>query len=241
MKAECDALNPIFFHYITTGRPYVALKYAMTADGRITTVTGASRWITGEVARSHAHKLRNRYASILVGINTVIADDPMLNCRLPGGVNPLRIVLDSHLRIPMDCQLVRTAGDIKTIVVCGKTPEAKKEALMRQGVEVLSMPGADIRPDLKALVSELGRRGIDSLLIEGGSQVHYSALNAGVVNHIYSYIAPKIFGGKNALGPVSGSGVEQVSDAFRLRMTGTQLLDDDILIEYEVEDVYRNN
>ena len=234
LKEECDELNPVFFHYITTGKPYVALKYAMTADGRIATVTGASKWITGEAAREHVQRLRNRYASILAGINTVLSDNPMLNCRLPGGVNPLRIVLDSSLRIPLDCDLVQTAREIPLLVVCGAAPEAKKEALEKLGAEVLALPGADGRPDLAALVSELGRRGVDSLLIEGGSQVHYSALNAGIVNHIYSYVAPKIFGGARALGPVSGAGAEQVSDAFQLCRKGPQILGDDILIEYEV-------
>ena len=234
LKAECDALNPIFFHYITTGKPYVVLKYAMTADGRIATVAGNSKWITCDVARNHVHRLRNRYASILVGINTVLADNPMLNCRLSGGVNPLRIVLDSSLRIPLECQLVQSAGEIPLMVVCSDATEAKRKALEKFGVEVLSLPGTDGRTDLKALVLELGKRGIDSLLIEGGSQVHYSALSAGIVNHIYSYVAPKIFGGQQALGPVSGSGVEQVSDAFRLKLAGTQLLGSDILIEYEV-------
>ena len=238
LKEECDVLNPIFFHYITTRKPYVALKYAMTADGRIATVDGASKWITGEEARHHAHSLRNRYASILVGFNTVHADDPMLNCRLPGGVNPLRIVLDSSLRIPLECRLVQTACDIPLLVVCGAfyhpAMTEKKEALEKLGAEVLSLPGKDQRTDIKALVDELGRRGIDSLLIEGGSQVHYSALSAGIVNHIYSYIAPKIFGGERALGPVSGEGVHQVADAFQLCRKGTQILGDDILIEYEV-------
>ena len=235
LKEECDALNSIFFHYITTGKPYVALKYAMTADGRIATVTGASKWITGEEARNHAHRLRNRYAAILVGKNTVQSDDPMLNCRLPGGVNPLRIVLDSRLWIPLESKLVQTARNIPLMVVCGgKASADKKGALEQMGAEVLSLPGADGRPDLKALVSELGRRGVDSLLIEGGSQVHYSALEAGIVNHIYSYVAPKIFGGERALGPVSGAGAEQVADAFHLCRTSTQILGDDILIEYEV-------
>ena len=234
LKEECDALNPIFFHYITTGTPYVALKYAMTADGRIATVDGASKWITGEVAREHVHRLRNRYASILVGINTVLADNPMLNCRLPGGVNPLRIVLDTSLRIPLESALVQSAREIPLLVVCGAASLEKKEALEKLGAEVLSLPGSDGRPDLKALAVELGRRGVDSLLIEGGSQVHYSALNAGIVNHIYSYIAPKIFGGERALGPVSGEGAHKVSDAFQLCRGRTQLLGSDILIEYEV-------
>jgi diaminohydroxyphosphoribosylaminopyrimidine deaminase/5-amino-6-(5-phosphoribosylamino)uracil reductase len=241
LKAECDALNPIFFHYITTGKPYVALKYAMTADGKIATLAGASKWITGEEARNHAHRLRNRYAAILVGINTVLADNPMLNCRLEGGVNPLRIVLDSSLRIPAECQLVQTAREIPLLVVCGNAPTEKKAQMEGLGVEVLSMPGTDGRPDLKALTSELGRRGIDSLLIEGGSQVHYSALKAGIVNRIYSYVAPKVFGGAGALGPVSGDGVQKVAEAFPLQVLGTQNLGDDILIEYEVKDVYRNN
>ncbi len=245
LKRECDALNPIFFHYITTGTPYVALKYAMTADGRIATVSGQSKWITGEEARLHAHRLRNRYASILVGINTVQADNPMLNCRIPGGINPLRIVLDSSLRIPLECQLVQSAKEIPLMVVCADFchPEMteKKKALEKLGAEVLSLPGKDGRPDFKLLVDELGRRSIDSLLIEGGSQVHYSALKAGIVNHIYSYVAPKIFGGKKALGPVSGEGIEQVADAFPLRIESVQHLGKDILIEYEVEDVYRNN
>ena len=234
LKKECDALNSIFFHYITTGRPYVALKYAMTADGKIATVSGQSKWITGEKARQHVHRLRNRYASILVGINTVLADNPMLNCRLSGGVNPLRIVLDTSLRIPLDCHLVQSAREIPLLVVCGASSDDKKTALEKLGVEVLPMPGKDGSPDLNALAAELGKRGIDSLLIEGGSQVHYSALSAGIVNHIYSYVAPKIFGGAQALGPVSGTGVQQVSDAFRLCRTSTQFFDDDILIEYEV-------
>ncbi len=241
LKAECDALNPIFFHYITTGKPYVALKYAMTADGKIATVTGESKWITGEEARAHVQRLRNRYAAILVGINTVLADNPMLNCRIEGGVNPLRIVLDSSLRIPLECQLVQTARDIPLMVVCASDSAGKCVQLEGLGVEVLPLPGADGRPDLKALVAELGKRGIDSLLIEGGSQVHYSALQAGIVNHIYSYVAPKIFGGAEALGPVWGTGVQQVAEAFPLQVVGTQMFGSDILIEYEVKDVYRNN
>ena len=245
LKAECDALNPIFFHYIAAGKPYVALKYAMTADGRIATVTGASKWITGEAARNHVHKLRNRYASILVGINTVLRDDPLLNCRIPGGVNPLRIVLDSALRIPLSSHLVQSAKEIPLMVVCSdskiKGAADKKKALEAAGAEVLPLDSPDGRPVFKALVAELGKRSIDSLLIEGGSQVHYSALKAGVVSHIYSYVAPKIFGGTSAPGPVGGYGADAVSDAFVLHLAGIQQLGEDILIEYEVEDVYRNN
>ena len=120
MKEECDALNPVFFHYISTKEPYIALKYAMTADGRIATDNGKSQWITGSKAREHVHKLRNRYKGILVGIGTVLADDPMLNCRIDGGRNPVRIVLDTHLSIPLNSKLVQSAKEIPLIVVCGK-------------------------------------------------------------------------------------------------------------------------
>ena len=121
MKEECDALNPVFFHYISTKEPYIALKYAMTADGRIATDNGKSQWITGSKAREHVHKLRNRYKGILVGIGTVLADDPMLTCRIDGGRNPIRIVLDTHLSIPLNSKLVQSAKEIPLIVVCGRS------------------------------------------------------------------------------------------------------------------------
>ena len=118
LKDECDAINPVFFHYITGKEPYVALKYAMTADGRIATDFGDSKWITGESARAYVHELRNYYTGILVGIGTVLADDPMLTCRLPGTRNPIRIVMDSHLKIPLDCNLVKTVNEAPLIVAC---------------------------------------------------------------------------------------------------------------------------
>ena len=121
MKEECDALNPVFFHYISTKEPYIALKYAMTADGRIATDNGKSQWITGPKAREHVHKLRNRYKGILVGIGTVLADDPMLTCRIDGGRNPIRIVLDTHLSIPLNSKLVQSAKEVPLIVVCGRS------------------------------------------------------------------------------------------------------------------------
>ena len=118
MREECDALNPVFFHYITTGRPYVKMKYAMTADGKIATKTGASKWITSEEARSLVHDWRNACRGIMAGIGTVLADDPLLNCRKPGGRDPVRVICDSRLRIPEDAQIVRTAKQYETIVAC---------------------------------------------------------------------------------------------------------------------------
>ena len=116
MKEECDSLNEVFFHYITTKTPYVVMKYAMTADGKIATVTGASKWITGEEARNSVHYDRHRYSGIMAGIGTVLADDPMLNCRIPGGKDPVRIICDSSLRTPLESNIVKTAAEIPTII-----------------------------------------------------------------------------------------------------------------------------
>ena len=139
MKEECDALNPVFFHYISTKEPYIALKYAMTADGRIATDSGRSQWITGAKAREHVHKLRNRYKGILVGIGTVLADDPILNCRIDGGRNPIRIVLDTYLSIPLESRLVQSAGDIPLIVVCGKSVVSDESMSTMQQVHNLGI------------------------------------------------------------------------------------------------------
>lgn len=127
MREACDALNPVFFHYITTKTPYVVLKFAMTLDGKIATRTGASKWITGEAARNHVHQLRGRYAGILAGIGTVLADDPMLNCRIDGAHQPLRIILDSHLRIPMGSRLVRSAKEYPLLIVCNESTRKIKK------------------------------------------------------------------------------------------------------------------
>ena len=239
LRNECDALNPIFFHYITTKTPYVALKYAMTADGKIATKTGASKWITGESARAYVHELRNRYAAILCGIGTVLADNPVLNCRMKGGKNPLRVICDSKLRIPLDCQLVKTAKEIPTIVAYADETEkenAKKIAeLEKTGVEVLRLPAdKEGSIDLGALMRTLGERKIDSVLIEGGGEINFSALSAGIVNKIYAFIAPKLFGGGSAAkSPVGGAGITSVEEAFTFKPAKIHQFEDDLLIEYE--------
>lgn len=230
LREECDALNEIFFHFISTKQPFVALKYAMTMDGKIATKTGASKWITGEKSLSFVHQLRNRYAAILCGIGTVLADDPMLTCRCEGGCNPLRIVMDNELRIPLDSNLVKSAGEVPLVVCSGKKledgMEEKASALKKIGVEVLFLP------DMTSLMRELGARNIDSVLIEGGGEVNYSAIQEGLVNKIYAFVAPKIFGGRNIKTPVSGIGVELPSEAFKFKILNTSLFDGDVLLEY---------
>lgn len=243
LKEECDAMNHVFFHYIRTGTPYVAMKYAMTMDGKIACYTGDSKWVTGEESRGHVQTLRNHYKGIMAGIGTVLADDPMLNCRIEGGKDPIRIITDSHLRIPMDSQLVRTAGQQPLIVACLPDADEEKAAqLQEKGVEVLRIPGvttADITEEQKEVISlpvlmkELGARKIDGILLEGGGQLNESALQAGIVDRIYCYIAPKIFGGAQAKTPVEGQGLTRAADAWQFNRIGMQEFGQDILLEYE--------
>ena len=234
-KAECDRLNRIFFHYITTKTPYCILKAAMTADGKTATRTGSSKWITGEEARAHVHQTRGRVAAVMCGIGTVLADDPMLNCRLPGAHNPVRVICDSRLRISMTSKLVQTSGEIPTVVAaCVPDPEKQAE-LERAGVRVLMLPSENGRVSLRALMQELGRMQLDSVLIEGGAELHEAALRAGIVQQIQIYIAPKIFGGKDAKPAIGGLGVETAADAYLLSAPEIIRFGDDILLEYTVK------
>ncbi len=244
LRDECDELNPPFFHYITTKLPYVVMKYAMTLDGKIATRTGASQWITGEKAREHVHTLRGRYAAILAGIGTVLADDPMLNCRVEGGHSPTRVICDSGLRIPPESRICKTAREYPTIVVCAHDNTEKRAALEELGITVLTLPDNKGRVNLWELMCELGRRELDSVLIEGGGTLNQSALEAGIVNHICAYIAPKIFGGQSAKTPVEGVGVKLVSECAELTGGKATRLGEDILLEYDIaggmNGVYRN-
>lgn len=241
MREACDALNPVFFHYITTKTPYVVLKFAMTLDGKIATRTGASKWITGEAARNHVHQLRSRYAGILAGIGTVLEDDPMLNCRIDGAHQPLRIILDSHLRIPMGSRLVRSAKEYPLLVVCNESAREREEGASRiqkleeAGAKVWTLPEKNGHPDLNVLMQRLGEEKIDSVLIEGGGTVNEAALKAHIVHHVYAYIAPKIFGGEDAKTPVEGSGIRLPQECAKLRLAKITVLLNDMLLEYDVE------
>lgn len=234
LREECDTLNPIFFHYITQKMPYVAVKYAMTADGKIATVTGASQWITGEEARAHVHTLRHRYRGILVGIGTVLADDPLLNCRIENGRDPVRIICDSHLRLPLESQICKTAKDIQTIVAYVEGDAEKIAALEACGITLWQMPQRKGHVALRPLMEKLAEVEIDSVLAEGGGQIHFSLLEEGLAQKVYAYIAPKIFGGGSAKTPVGGTGVSLPADAFLLKQTGLQTFGEDLLLEYDV-------
>ena len=266
LKEECDRLNPVFFHYIMNKTPYVVMKYAMTADGKIATVSGDSQWITNEDSRARVQEMRNRYAGIMCGIGTVIADDPMLNCRIEGGRSPVRIVCDTSLRIPLESKIVKSAGEYRTIVACGEGADVEKEkALVKEGVEVWRMsphpstssgtghegagtghggtgtgepvaePVEAPAVDLSSLMKRLGVEGIASVMIEGGGVLNESALKAGIVNEINVFVGAKIFGGKDALTPLSGEGVKAVSESFCLELAEVEVFGDDVLMRYRVK------
>ena len=234
MREECDKLNPVFFHYIITKTPYVVMKYAMTADGKIATRTGASKWITGEKSREEVQYMRHQYRGIMVGIGTVLADDPMLNVRLSNKRSPVRIICDSRLRIPLDSQICQTAKEYSTIVACAEDPCRKKEALEGLGIEVVCCPNGQGRVDLVQLMNHLGKQGIDSILLEGGGTLNDSALQQGIVQRVMVFLAPKLFGGEMAQTPVAGSGVELPAESALLQLGDIRQLEGDLLLEYEV-------
>ena len=239
LKEECDALNPIFFHYITTQTPYVVMKYAMTMDGKIAAYTGESKWITGEAARHHVQETRNALTGIMVGINTVLQDNPMLTCRIEGGRNPVRIICDTHLQIPIDCNIVQTAKNIPTIVAIGDDNSMKigskgdkLKKLTDMGVCVLPVNMKEGHIDLADLMKKLGEKQIDGILLEGGGTLNYSAITAGIVNEVHAYIAPKILGGRDARTPVEGQGAAAPDMAAMFRLESTTAIGDDILLKY---------
>lgn len=241
MREECDALNPVFFHYISKNEPYIALKYAMTADGKIATDTGKSQWITGESARAHVHELRAIYKGILVGIGTVLADDPMLTCRLEGKRNPVRIVFDTHLRIPMECKLLNSiTASAPVIVVCDKNADAdKKTGIEAKGAEVIGVNTIDGCISIEEALRELGARSIDGILVEGGGRINASFVKAGKVNCVYTYVGAKIFGGEGKYSPVTGAGIDEVREALELSAPEVSVYGDDVLIKYNVGDIPR--
>lgn len=235
LEKECDAINEVFFHFIQTKTPYVVMKYAMTADGKIAAYTGESKWITGQKAREHVQTSRHRYSGIMVGIGTVLADDPMLNCRILGGQNPTRIICDTSLRTPLTSKLVNTASSIPTYIATACDDVAKIQPYLEKGCKILSIPKKGNHIDLQILMTKLGEKKIDSILLEGGAALNYSALQSGIVNKVQTYIAPKLFGGETAKTPVGGQGIAHPDDAYFLENKHITLLDEDILIEWEVK------
>lgn len=235
LEKEALEQNHVFFHYIQTKMPYVVMKYAMTLDGKTATAQGYSQWITGEQARARVHQDRNRYSAIMVGSRTVLIDDPLLTSRIEGGRNPLRIVCDSQLQTPLESQLVKTAKEVPTIIATSLENEEKISLYEKAGVSVVRSPEKDGHLDLCALMRYLGEQGIDSILLESGGALNWAMLDAGLVNRVQAYIAPKLFGGAEASTPLQGAGVVFPDGAFRLENMKISFEGEDMLVEAEVK------
>lgn len=235
LKEECDEINQVFFHYITTNTPYVVMKYAMTMDGKICCKTGDSKWVSNEISRQRVQESRNLYTGIMVGVNTVLVDNPMLSCRLPEGRNPVRIICDSNLRIPLNCNIVNSAASVRTIVAtCVREKECfeKLEELRTKGVEIIFTERVDGCVNLKELMHRLGEMKIDGILLEGGGTLNYSAVINEIVNEIQIYMAPKIVGGSAAKSPVEGEGITSMNLAKQFKLSSVERLEEDLLVVY---------
>ncbi|MBR1859348.1 MAG: bifunctional diaminohydroxyphosphoribosylaminopyrimidine deaminase/5-amino-6-(5-phosphoribosylamino)uracil reductase RibD [Selenomonadaceae bacterium] len=229
LEYEAKKLNEVFLKWITTKMPFVTLKTAMSLDGKIATASGQSQWITCAESRKRVHELRDINDAIMVGVGTVLADNPTLTARIDGGKNPIRIIVDSNARTPIEANVV-TDGQAQTIIaVTENAPRNKIEALKNLGVDIITA-GNDKRVDLTLLMRELGKRDITSVFVEGGGTLNFSLLNENLVDKLYAFIAPKIIGGRNALTSVEGDGFINLSDAALLHDIKTELVGDDVLI-----------
>ncbi len=232
LEAEAKKLNEAFIKYITTGAPFVTLKIAQTLDGKIATAAGESKWITGEKAREEGHRLRDANDAVLVGINTVLKDNPSLTTRIPRGRDPIRIVVDTKLRTPLKAKIITQKSSAKTyIATLDSMPKDKLVKLLDAGVEVLLAKGSKGHVDLKNLMKMLGGFGVTSVLIEGGSEVHASALKSGIVDKVVMFIAPMLMTGKDSLCSIGGVSPTRLTQSIRLRNMTSRMVGDDLVIE----------
>lgn len=235
LEEECVRLNEKYFKYITTGIPFITLKYAQTIDGRIASSTGHSKWISSDASLRFAHKLRSHHDGIMVGVGTVLADNPELTVRLVRGRNPTRIVLDPHLKIPLDARILRNQRDSKTIVLYShRHNESKLLLLEKAGIETIMVPEHDEdRINLNECLIELGKRKISSILVEGGSRIITSFMKERLVDKLIAITAPKIMGkGIEAVGDL---GIASVDNSIRLDVRRTFRRGMDIIIEATLE------
>jgi diaminohydroxyphosphoribosylaminopyrimidine deaminase / 5-amino-6-(5-phosphoribosylamino)uracil reductase len=233
LEEKAKRLNEVFFKYITSRMPFVVVKTAMTLDGKIATRTGKSRWISGEKSRKFVHTLRSMSDGIMVGINTVLKDDPQLTSRLEGGEvnNPVRIIVDSKGRLPLDSRIVKTARETKTILaVTNLAPPEKLEALQSCGVEILVAPANEGQVDLRKLMQALGEKEISILLVEGGGTINFSLLKEDLIDKIYFFMAPFLFGGGSAPTAMEGHGIDEINESWLVEDMEMKQLDNDILI-----------
>ncbi|MBI5875368.1 MAG: bifunctional diaminohydroxyphosphoribosylaminopyrimidine deaminase/5-amino-6-(5-phosphoribosylamino)uracil reductase RibD [Deltaproteobacteria bacterium] len=234
LENECKAINETYIKYITAKTPFVTLKLAATLDGKIATAAGESKWITGEDARKAAHQMRAEADAVMVGIGTVLKDNPELTTRLVTGKDPVRIVVDSKLSIPLNAKVLKLGKDgviIATVRSQGSEVRSQKiKQLKAKGAEILALSSKNGMVDLKALMKELAKREITSLIVEGGSTLAASAIKQGVVDKVSIFLAPKLLG-KEGLPMIGGLGIKRLKDAVSLSRLKCKRLGDDILLE----------
>lgn len=231
LQDELRKQNEVFFKWIEHKKPFIVLKAAMTLDGKIATATGQSKWITNETSRAYGYKLRDIYDGIMVGINTVIEDNPMLTARVDGGKNPIRIVVDSSLKIDINANVVQDKSAKTIIATTDKADKDKILKLQAQDVDVIVVDkDKNDKVDIEKLLDILGQQNICSILVEGGATLSGSFVAKKLVDKVYFFIAPKIIGGKEAKTPVAGTGILNLQEALALKDIQIEKLEEDILI-----------
>ena len=233
LEDEISRINEIFLNYITTSIPFTILKTAMTLDGKIATITNASRWISGEQSRKYVHELRQKVSGLLIGVDAVIYDDPLLNVRRgkKKSKDPLKIVADTRCRIPLESKALTQNPQLTILATTELAEKSKLQEIRRLGAQTMICPVKNNKVDLVFLVHSLGVMGIDSILIEGGSTLAFSALTDGIVDKVVSFISPKILGGKMSPTPVGGKGIEKMNQAIQVSDWKIKRSGEDILIE----------
>lgn len=233
-EREARRLNAPFFMVMERGEPLVTFKSAATLDGAIAASSGDSRWITGEPARRHAHRLRGRHDAVMVGVGTVICDDPLLTCRIRGGRQPVRVVVDSCLRTPLSSRVVMTAREFRTIIACHDPAPEREERLAAAGVEVLRCAGEGGRVDPVDLLRRLPPLGIQSVLVEGGGRLAGALFARRLVSRVFLFYAPKILA-RDGIPMISGERSERIAEALSLSSLSVRRIGPDLLVEGEVE------
>jgi diaminohydroxyphosphoribosylaminopyrimidine deaminase/5-amino-6-(5-phosphoribosylamino)uracil reductase len=236
LEAEARRLNAAYFKHTRTGLPLVSLKTAMSLDGKIAAVSGQSRWITGERARSAAHRLRSVHDAVVVGVGTVLADDPRLTVRTARGKTPLRVVVDSRARTPPAARILAADERAPILAVTRQAPRARVERLRNAGAEVWSVRSRRGHVDLGSLMERLGDRAVQSAMIEGGGTLAAGALAAGIVDRVYFFIAPRIIGGAGAPTPVDGPGIARLASGWRLESVRVRRIGEDLLVTGDIAD-----
>jgi diaminohydroxyphosphoribosylaminopyrimidine deaminase/5-amino-6-(5-phosphoribosylamino)uracil reductase len=232
LEADAKKLNEAFIKYITTGMPFVTLKIAQTLDGKIATSSGESKWITGEKAREEGHRLRAVNDAVLVGINTVLKDDPSLTARIPGGRDPIRVIVDSKLRTPLNAKVITQKSSAKTFIAALDTmSKVNLVGLLDAGAEILLARGGSGRVNLKDLMKRLGSFGVTSVLIEGGAELNASALRSGLVDKVVMFIAPMLMTGRDSLCSIGGTSPMKLAQSIGLSDVRARSVGKDMMIE----------